>query len=581
MAKTIQVTVDVDDKQFKEFMTNFNNLSGNIKELLGHFKDIKSAIDQTAKSVKSQANEVKGFIDQLTLAYTKANKITTAIGKWATMINSIGVMLTSGAGLFGLDRLTQSVIQQRKRSLMVGGDQGETQAAIRAAGIISDDPDAELKRVTVAMSGGKGVAGLQNLGLYGTKLSPQETMIEIHKRIQEQLSHIPRERQIPFAEQRGWFNLISPEEALRLGGPGGAEAVREEQEQFANRPKAMSPEAQKAFSDLWQAMVNLKDNVINRLAELLTPFAKWMKTFLETITKGQWASVAKQLLEGYINIKKWEFSLVTWLAKETIKKALEKLGLQLKDITGPLETFKGYMDALNTKFGELITKIGDLVRSWFWTAVTKIFGGGGGGDTATGGGGESWKRGNVPPGSPPPQTAQTTPQTPPATSPKATLGTPAFPAVPFSGLSGGFGGMPALTAGGGPATFGQRFAGSPGTQLGPSFASTITNYGKMQPSAPPSTGESWQRGNVPPGSVPQKTSWNDAVRGAAPGKSGGVIASLASFASTWNQNNQFAMGGGQGRGPLDFDNWQSTRTATLRIDNVAGAGFSRIATAMS
>jgi hypothetical protein len=60
-------------------------------------------------------------------------------------------------------------------------------------------------------------------------------------------------------------------------------------------------------------------------------------------------------------------------------------------------------------------------------------------------------------------------------------------------------------------------------------------------------------------------SWSSAARKAGPPAGGNsMMTSLA-------QANFSGGGMGRGRGPLDIDNWQQTRTASLRIDNVSGA----------
>ena len=67
-----------------------------------------------------------------------------------------------------------------------------------------------------------------------------------------------------------------------------------------------------------------------------------------------------------------------------------------------------------------------------------------------------------------------------------------------------------------------------------------------------------------------------AVNRSNPGK-GNVSAMMASL----NQNNIGGGGGRRSRGGLDMNNWQSTRTASLRIDNIAGGNVHTLANAMT
>ena len=632
MAKTVNLTVQVDDSQFKEFTKSFSELSDKIKQLTEQFKGIKSTVDQTAKSVKTQAEEMKGFLDQLKVAYSMGNKISKTIGKWATMINSIGVMLTTGAGLYGLDRLTNAMVQQRKQQLFLGGDTAGTQAMTRAAGIVSGAPGEELANIRKAMAGGPGMMALQSLGLFGRQMKPEDMLMEFYRRVQREGAAVPERARIPFAEQRGWTQIAPIETLLRLMGKGGPEALKQMEEERAKRPPPMSDQTQKVYTDLWQAMVNLKDTIINRLAKALEPTVKWFTQFIETITKGDWLGALKQIVDTINNWKKWALEAGEWISKQgkdLFQSAFNKIANSLKDITNPLDIFKGYMDALNTKFGELITKIGELVRSWFWKAVTSLFGGGGGQGAAAGAPGagvtglpsEAPSQGTTSSNQAPATT--TTPTAAPQVQPSVSLpfsqqatsifnrfgvtpgvpgggpgggaGTPFTPApnmnffTPGAGgggggsrlvipnLGGGFGGGSTVGPGGArPAipNFGGGFGG--GSTVGGARPGTIDPFGR--PYAPPG-GLKMPFGLSSAGGGTGMASWSGAAQRAAPGKTSGWS---AAFMTAFNQANFGGPGRmGGGRGPLDSDNWQSNRTATLRIDNVAGSNVHTLSNAMS
>src|SRR5215467_12915912 len=105
MAKTITLTVKVDDTQFQAFVKNFNNLQQQMQNLTTKWNNITSSINKTNKQAMDLNNIMKGIWDSARGVLPSLVKITEHFGKWAALIGGITMMLGTGAGLFGIDRL--------------------------------------------------------------------------------------------------------------------------------------------------------------------------------------------------------------------------------------------------------------------------------------------------------------------------------------------------------------------------------------------------------------------------------------------------------------------------------------------
>jgi hypothetical protein len=652
MAKTVNLSINVDDQKFQDFMKDFNSFSDRIKDLLNQFKTLQSTVQQQTQQANIVIQSLSNILASSEKVQKTVTRITTNIGKWATMIGGISMMLGTGVGLFGLDRLTNAVVQRRRQQLLLGGGTGENQAIQRAAGIAADDPKSLIENLRLQLARPEGKLGMMSLvsatggGLTTAqidKLTPQKAFDEVIKRLPAFGAQF-RGREQWAAESRGISGLgLDPKFMQRLMGEGGLEASQQIRKQMANAAPDMDPKAQTAWDDLRNAWQNLKDNFITKMGEALVPVAKRLTEFADTLT---WIVNHIGELKKLFDPKWWaeSYQALKEFSHEKFQEIFDYLSKLFKDnLSQPLETLKGWFDALGEKMSTVVSLIGNLIRKVLgWMGL----GGGGGGDGKTGGvsnlpgDSTSSSAANAAPSTDAQSTATQSPNTqtpttgppdagnpltrggnPPASAgwtPPA-VGTP--PAGGWNSVTGGaltnqFG----VTPGAGASSFSQRFGGVTGGNTNLFGGSHIGSQGfpgvfGVQPGAMNSSnmslsqrtgggfnnvslaggrfgagggggaggaggagglgagGSAFAMGGAGGGGV---THMAAAAQRSVPGEGSRGFA-LSHMAVNMSDNRRM---GGKG-GPLDVSNWQSTRTATLRIDNVAGANVHTLASGMA
>jgi hypothetical protein len=483
--------------------------------------------------------------------------------------------------MHGINKLTEAVVQQRRQQSLLGGDQGANQAAIRAGGVV--DPNSRTALTNIALGKAGVIPQLRGLqGVLQGDYDPKDKVERMYEKFMEHLVKIGETSANPMQEAlaRGAGNIIGEDVIARVTGEGGRGEWNKMQDLMKNKPAEMTKTAQDAWTDLGQAWKNFSDNFINRMAEALVPLAKgltWVAEKMTFLTNLSTNKDANKWADEFLERNK------AWL-EEHINKPLEALDK-------PLETLKGWFVELGTKVGDLVSQIGALLHSWFWRAVTSITGGGQGESGTTQAPSAPLGPSTMMPVPSPPLGPNIMMPVPPMPGPSA----PMFPSKPMPGIplvpsapgspGVGFPGMP-----GGPAIPGMP--GIPGTTApataptapwgtgGSKFFNQSLPWDRVITNAPGDRGDAFNpqnnmniRGGM--SSVDASSRFASAAQKSNPGGGNSMMAMLS-------QNQTNVRGGSRrGGGALDSNNWQSSRTASLRIDNIAGANIHTSANAMS
>jgi hypothetical protein len=616
MAKTVNLTVKVDDVQFKAFMANFNALSGQITGLTNQFAHFATTMQNATKATAGIQSSLNHLLTTSRNVRSSIAGITREFGKWGALISGVVMALGAGAGMFGLSRFSRNVMETRRQALGLGtSDIGGMQAALRAGQITSATPGSTLQNIASGLHGDpEMMQKLRIMGLYDTKKTPEEIYGKLLDRLDKLIPQAPKGRELPFLRPR-LHGLMSDEEILANLGPEGRTARQQQRDQLKNKPAPIAPDALKAWTDLHQAYELFTSNLKNRIADRLAPVAKYLTELAKGLTDAtteiskwkSWEDVFKGLMG-------WAEKFYTFVYGKDLVKAwkdyVQKWGEFAAD--PKWDTIKNLMSSFITLLQEVVTRIKTTVLDQITQLLRRILPEwalkrlGLTSSTPDPNQPDDQDSTQAPTQSQPTAPAQAQPQSqPPASAPPAS-------GPPSSAPSGGGSRVPLTLLQ--PPEGGSRGLGGLAPPANPMFASlnnTVGQFTGMGPTTAFGTAVNQfaMGGSAYGGSVSQMNiggasarvtggtkiaafdvggdsrntnigMWSSAARGAVPGRdvrglaiNGGTSVSRMSFA-----DNRKA--GGR-RGPLDIDNWQMNRTASLRIDSVPGNNFSMSGVAMS
>lgn len=583
MAKQPSLTVNVDSKKFDELVKNFTNLTKQMQSLNSHFKNISDSMNKSAAATKAAAASLSMMKSAGMSLLRTMGRITRHFLTWGTIIGGITALLGMGGGLFGIERLAASILAKRRMVLGLGGDYGRVQAAqIFGQGLMSN-PTAALQNVAAGLHGDPDkmrpllAAGID---VFGGKLDPDEVLDKVMERASDAMRAAGPQVALRIARAYGFDQLIDVPTLIRLTTDEGREQLKIKKELTAKYKEEMkiSPRAQKAWAELSMQLQAAGAQIQTFLGESLADLAEPLKELSEGF-----AHLVKTLLES-----KTMRDIIKSLG-DTLKKWAEQLkGITEQDIKAFFDDFKGVMGLLKNAFHVFTFMLERAVPVLRWIATTffgwkqnwghRAFGerwlhspsnpigdwllGTGktflrnlGATPAFGGTPQPGSREFRPPNAiddmnnrinkdpmstPPP--APTTPPGPTTTAP----GNNSFTFNPNApGVSSFFGtAVPSGTTYGNPNRDPRDYRG-------------IYGQGALPFGLPGEMGAPFK---------PQ--SWNPAVQGMGP--SNNVFAMMGGFGKS-----------GSGQGPLDTNNWQSSRTTSLTIRNVPGANMFMTATGMT
>jgi hypothetical protein len=562
MAKTVTLTVKVDDAQFKQFVADFNAFSSQITGLNKQFSQINVNIQKATQSTGILSATMKGVLSTAKFIWTTAKSITGEFLKWSTIISAISALLGMGGGLWGIERLASSIMQKRRTVLGLGGDYGRTQATQVFGQTLMEDPGNVLKNIRMGLGGSTEQLGaLQALGIpFGTKMKPEEVLPKVLERLQNIVKGAKPGTELAIAGAYGTESLgISPMDLTRLRDMSKEELKDlEEKIKAAGKEMSLSEKAQKGWSDLEIQFQNAKTQIETVFGEKLASLSKPLSDLSDSLVKLVKTLLDMPIVEKMIKqLTKWIENLSTYLQSADLEKDLKKFSDKVESWLPILTDLK---DAL-VGFANAIRSIYRFLYPYYQrgeanpNAVTPPFGG-------------NW------PTNPNPRP---TPNRPNVPVPGGT------PTVPTPGSSGGAspytpvpGAAPAPVSG---ANQQQSFFGAGSNQFaslngGSSFAGGGGSSARFAAAG----GNAFGGGNTQlamggnsaffgggRGGTNNLTAWSNAAGRSVPGPNDrGAGSQFAAFVGG---------GGGAGRGgtgPLDADNWQSTRTASLVIRNTPG-----------
>jgi hypothetical protein len=589
MAKTVNLTVKVDDTDFKQFVQKFNAFSAQIGNLNQQFKNINTTI-QKAQTNATVLQQTIHSLTQATKAWGGAVKdVVNLLIKGVMAVGTLASMLATGAGLFGLDRLAQSIMQRRRQAMGMGADYGRMQGIQVAGQTILENPTGLLQSISKGLYGSpEEMQGLAALGVRvgpGAAKDPTQVIGTVLRNMHRQVAGKDPFAAIQVGKAFRGGLAISDEDIIRLSRMSRKE-LEAEIKRMMDAPK-LSDRAQKAWADLAVVFEQAKVNIQNAFGERL----KNLTPHLEELSKSV-VNLIKALLDSGTVAK-----ILNWVTKQLnklsdwmkdpkkVKEAIEKVD---KTVTELIPILKGLIESMGV-FWEILKR----VASFFGNLLG--YGPGGGFEEPGRGGGpprpvqpggpNTWRipfgtPSTQPPAANPP--AATTPPTgdgtqPPATSAPPTDGGTQAPAPATRGdinFPGNF------LAGG------NQFAGFGGGMMGSSSAFFGGGGGNLAMFGGGSSGGDVSiRGGRRSGMVASIRGGNriamfgGATRGRIPGNEMAGFRGNTSVSSAMHVDNRRGLAMLQG--PLDVDNWQMNRVSNLVVRNVPGANIHMQTTGMA
>jgi len=584
VAKNVTLQVNVNDAQFNAFTKNFNNFSNQIKGLTNQFNQINQSIQNANKSSNALLRTMQSIYDSAASVLKPIGRITSHFIKWSTIIGGVTALLGMGGGLFGIERLANSIMQKRRQVMGLGGTYGAAQASIIAGRSLFDDPAGILQNVQLGLHGDVDkMIPLMEAGIpFGSKMTSEEALDKLLKKVPDLLKNAPAGMELTTLQAYGYGKIFGTRDLIRLTTEEGRKEIAERQklEAAIRKELELSPKAQKAWSDLEiqfrLAAAHIQSTFGERLAEMaphLTRLSQALEHAFDALMKSEVVSHIIKILDEWID------DLSKYLEGDKLEEDLKAFSDEVENVWIP---YLRSMGISLKSFGDTLSDIvGVLKEVWGWVKwlrdindryrvdIPGLIGGQGPvtQPSTTGPGGtdtpapEGWKK---------PFTQRspiTTPSTPPLyTTLPGTATAPIiskqFGANPFGVPGMGFGRGPGgtvlpnpnqgypnifgVTPGAGVGAFNQRFGSFSG---GNNFASFSQRMGGGNASI---TGGST---NI--------TSWSNAAARASPGGGGNLNFSSNTQMASIDRRRQ--------QGALSANNWQMSRTAKLEIRNVPGS----------
>jgi hypothetical protein len=568
MAKTVTLTVNVDDTQFRQFVARFNAFSNQIKNLNTQFTQINANIQKASASSNALLSTMKALWQTTKSLTSTVAGITTHFIKWSVLIAGIGAMLGMGGGLFGIERLASSILQKRRMVLGLGGDFGRTQAALTFGRGFLDSPQGVLEGIQRGLGGSpEQMRGLQALGVpFGTKLKPEDVLPKIIDKLHEHLRGAIPGTELMVAERFGAQALgFSDMDIMRIKNMSERER-KEFADKIIQQGKEMnlSEKAQKAWADLEMQFKAAKTQIETifgeKLADLAKPLEELSKGFVELVRILINLPVVEEIIKALAEMLK-KFS--DYLKSEDFKKDLENF---TKEASKWIPSMKQIREALES-FADILTKVKDAigpVLRFLLSTPTELWQRFMSGDSPYRhrrpgtGGAPSTGTTTAPPATDVPPT----PPPPGGFSPPPPGGWNVIPPPEKQGALGGTSQLASFLSGNQSNTFGGTAVG------GSSFSTTVGGTAIGGPSFAGVGGSVAGVGgstNVGIGGNTNLAFWQGAAQRRVPGPDARGIA-LGRMAPG---NMDFA--DIRNSGPLDINNWQMDRTASLTIRNVPGA----------
>ena len=293
MAKEVALTVNVADEQFQQFTRNFDEFVKKVYGLNDKWLKMTTEIYEISESIEVSASSAQKFSSSLKGIHTRVSDITKHIYKWGALISGIVTMLGAGT-LFGMSRMSETVMQRQRQMMGVGGgDYGRTLAAQTLGKSVLDDPNAALDAIGHAKAD-------QN--------SPQNRFLRTTMGFsKEEIESMPADEllarslmKLPDVVHRnvtsmgqigprfgplGGIETFGEKTLMRAFAPGGKELFQKEGKAMLDAAIALTPAQKKAWQDFWDQIKSFTRTIETEWVKAATPLAGAMTEVSAALTE--------------------------------------------------------------------------------------------------------------------------------------------------------------------------------------------------------------------------------------------------------------------------------------------------------
>jgi hypothetical protein len=524
MARVVTLTVQVDDAQFQAFTKNFDAFVTRVQTLTTSFQNIQTSITGTTRAAQTLNTTISSLISSSNRLHTSVSSITNQFGRWATLIGSTVMMLGGGAGMFGIDRLLNSFIQRQRQALGIGGTYQQTMAGQVAGQQFPGDVASQIANITSAMHdpthpGFKALAPGNLLGIDTRNKTPEEIRRELLRKGADFIGAQPSTTALMTAGQVGLTPLLGEDKIRSMLTPEGRRAAHKEaalSELIEKNVPKVTPAEEEKLDKLFESWTTFAAVFRADLTKMLAALAPYLTATSNFVTQ----SLPK--------IPGWIDTITDYNLPMNLVKRLGRSMFGGPD--DPITNFKTHMDGLSKTTGELVDKLNTMMK--FLAPISPA-------------------QGAEAPGNAPSIAAPAT--SAPAISAPATSAPSSLPSQGNLTPSKSADFINSFMV---PKAFGPGVATTKSGPVGGPWMSS-PDYGSSPPLGP---------SFAPFGKQSSLGRNQFAVSRAAPGKGG-----LNSMFAQYNHSllsSLNAPGGPMGRsGPLDMDQWQMGRTASIHVHN--------------
>jgi hypothetical protein len=391
MAEKAILAIEIKDDQFTAFLTQFDALSKKISEVEQKLKGIGGG-GKGPKSPKDNTQDQINAMQRLAAAtgrvHSSVSAVTGHLFKWTALIGSTVALLGTGAGLWGIDRLANRVMERRRQMMGLGGDFAQNQAFGIQGKALFDDPSKILSNVAVGLAGGDPArTALARWGVRpGDQRSPTQVLEQILPRIQEYLSKAPKGMVIPFAKGAGITDLMSEQDVMRLAGPKGKEAVSDLIKNIQAAAIKPTEQAQDAWTRLNTQIKSFTAHLETGLTNKLAPIAESLTKVSAALDGVMTAFLNLPLVNSALTaIAGWLSRFGDYLKSDQLKESMQQFSASLlKMVHDPTKWLQEdlpkiieglFKNALTVHFNpkQLEDNISNTVKTLFDNALTVHF----------------------------------------------------------------------------------------------------------------------------------------------------------------------------------------------------------------
>lgn len=286
MARTVTLTVQVDDAQFQAFTKNFDAFVLKVQSLPATFQTIQTSVAATTRSAQTLNNTITGLLSSSSRLHSSITGISREFGKWTSLIGATVMMLGGGVGMFGIDRLLNQFIQRQRQALGAGSSYQQTLAASTAGQQFPGTVQSQLGNIFDARHDPQHpAAGLFRpgniLGINAAEgISDENVRRQLLRTLpRKMLEH--RGHEETFARSIHAEDILGIDKVRSLIGPEGVRTGEKEAALSERIEKAVPPltdEEKKKLDDLYEAWTTFAAVFQQDLLKMIA----WLKPFLIT-----------------------------------------------------------------------------------------------------------------------------------------------------------------------------------------------------------------------------------------------------------------------------------------------------------